>query len=284
MLGALTQLRLYGSRIAALRALRDAEPPDAESEATLAKELSRAAGMAEAAPFLTGERRRDVADAAITALGRDRDLVFRVVFQAGLGALFAAGLAAGGARMTTGLAAFAAFLALPTWVLAVGGPAGLVEAALSAPLGGRAARDLLHARLLTMLALLLGAETDPATAKSVAESLVGTKLPESVIAAALSGGRGFATGKVALRPEAEAALLRGAARKTQAAQLRFRFLILGTAAIGLTALFAGGVRTMRDQGMLPGYGPAASATRTPVDDDAVRDGVFLLPATTGTSG
>lgn len=282
MLGALTHLRLYGSRAAALRALRDAE----DADPALAERLATAAGFGEAAPHFTGTHRRDVADAALAALGRDRDLCFRILFQAGLGALFAAGLASAGARLTTFLALFAAFLALPTWALAVGGPAPLVEALLAAPLGGRAARDLLHARLLTLLALLLGAEIEPATSRAVAESLAGARLPEAALGAALTG-RGFAAGKIALRPEAEDALLRGAARLTRAAQLRFRFLILGVAAIGLVALFAGGVTALRDQGLLPGLGgPPAVPTRLPPDDDREREGRFVLPTaiTSSTNG
>lgn len=275
MLGALTHLRLYGSRAAALRELREANPPDADAEAVLARDLSRAAGLASAAPFFMGEQRQDLADAALAALGRDRDLCFRILFQAGLGTLFVVGLAVSGSGMTTGLALFAAFIALPSWALATGGPTALVEALLAAPLAGRPARDLVHARLLTILALLLGVGVAPETARSVAESLVGTRLPEPVLGAALTG-RGFAAGKVALRPEAETALLRGAARLTRGAQLRFRFLILGISAIVLVALFTGGIQTLRREGLLPQLGGATDVERP-------RDGVFLLPATTGTS-
>lgn len=285
MLGALTHLRLYGVRAAALRALRDATPADAEAEAVLARDLSRDAGFAHAAPFFMGEQRQDLADAALAALRRDRDLCFRILFQSGLGALFVAGLAASGARITTGLALFAALLALPTWALALGGPSRFVESLLAMPLGGRPARDLAYARLLSTLALLLGAGTEPVSARAVTETLVGTRLPESVLGAALTG-RGFAAGKIALRPEAESALLRGSVRLTRAAQLRFRFLILGVAAIGLAALFTGGFTTLRSEGLLPSLGP-----RGPVEiihvpiEDRERDGSFLLrPATTGTAG
>ena len=288
MVGAFTHLRLHGARAAALRALRDAAPPDARTEADLARELTGAAGIPDAAPFFVGEKRADVADAALAALRRDRDLCFRILFQAGLGALFVAGLAAAGARVTTALALFAAFLALPTWVIAIGAPTPFVEVMLAAPLAGRAARDLVHARLLTLLALFLGAETEPAAARAIAESLVGTRLPESALSAALTV-RGSFQGKVALRPEAEDALLRGAARLTRGAQLFFRFLILGVAAIGLAALFAGGITTLRDQGLLPALGPAkpgapGETIRLP-SDDRTRDGTILLtPATSDTSG
>src|SRR5688500_1399336 len=123
MLGALTHLRLHGARAAALVALREAQPVSPEAEATLARDLAREAGLDAAAPFFMGERRADLADAALAALRRDRDLCFRILFQSGLGALFVAGLASTGATLTLGLAAFAAFLALPTWAMAVGGPA-----------------------------------------------------------------------------------------------------------------------------------------------------------------
>lgn len=275
MLGALTHLRQYGVRTAALRALRDAAPADAESEAVLARDLAHAAGFGSAAPFFIGEQRQDLADAALTALGRDRDLCFRILYQAGLGTLFVGGLVAAGSAMTNALALFAAFIALPSWALAAGGPTALVDALLAAPLAGRPARDLANARLLTILALLLGAGTPSEIARSAAESLVGRRLPEPVLGAALTG-RGFAAGKIALRPEAEAALLRGAARLTRGAQLRFRFLILGISAIVLVALFTGGIQTLRREGLLPQLGGATDVERP-------RDGVFLLPATTGTS-
>lgn len=284
LLGALTHLRLYGARAAALRALREAAPADADAEAVLARDLSRAAGFAHAAPFFLGEQRQDLADAALAALRRDRDLCFRILFQAGLGALFVVGLAASGSAMTTALAVFAAFIALPSWALAAGGPTALVEALLAAPLAGRPARDLVNARLLSILGLLLGADTEPETARAVTESFVGTRLPDSALGAALTG-RGFAAGKIALRPEAEDALLRGAARLTRGAQLRFRFLILGTSAIGLVALFTGGVQTLRREGLLPAFGPTprGESVRIPIDDDRPRDATFLVrPATTST--
>lgn len=288
MIGAFTHLRLYGSRVVALRELRDFEPAATiGDEGERSRALARAAGLEEAAPFFTGPHRRDLADAALAALGRDRDLCFRILFQSGLGLLFAVGLASAGASLTTNLAIFAGFLALPTWALAVGGPTAIVELLLAAPLGGRAARDLLHARLLTVLALLLGADVEPTIARRVAESLAGAKLPEPVLGAALTG-RGFAAGKIVLRPEAEDALLRGAARLTRAAQLRFRLLILGVAAIGLAALFAGGVTTLRDQGLLPSLGgrPAGEPTQLPFDPEREREGSFVAPTaiTSSTNG
>lgn len=279
MHGALTHIRLFGARAAALRTLRAATPSDADAEAILAGDLARLAGFAGALPFFVGEQRQDLADAALAALRRDRDLCFRILFQAGLGALFVAGLAASGAAITAALALFAALLALPTWALAVGGPRPLVEALLAMPLGGRPARDLAHARLLSTLALLLGAGVEPETARAVSETLVGTRLPESALGAALTG-RGFAAGKVALRPEAEGALLRGSVRLTRSAQLRFRFLILGVAAIGLAALFTGGITTLRREGLLPSLHPPDA---TPVEDSP-RDATFsFTPATTGTA-
>lgn len=274
MLGALTHLRLFGSRAAALRALREATPADADAEAVLARDLACAAGFAHAAPFFLGEQRQDLADAALAALRRDRDLCFRILFQAGLGTLFVVGLAASGSSMTAALALFAAFIALPTWAVAAGGPPGFVSILLAAPLAGRPARDLVNARLLSMTGLLLGAGTEPETARAVAESFVGTRLTDPVLGAALTG-RGFAAGKVALRPEAETALLRGSARLTRSAQLRFRFLILGISAIVLVALFTGGITTLRREGLLPALGPGDSSPR-----DAT---ILLRPATTSTS-
>lgn len=281
MIGALTHLRLYASRAAALKALRDATPADADAEAALARDLAKAAGMAHAAPFFLGEQRQDLADAALAALRRDRDLCFRILFQSGLGALFVAGLAAAGAGITSGLAAFAAFIALPTWLIAIGGPDGVVQVMLAAPLAGRPARDLVHARGLSMLAMLVGADTEPATARAVAEALAGARIPETVLAGALTG-RGFAAGKVALRPEAEDALLRGSARLTRSAQLRFRFLILGVSAIGLVAIFSGAITSLQREGMLPRLVP------TPPPRDArfvfPSPEADATPATTTTSG
>lgn len=273
MLGALTHLRLYASRTDAIKALRDATPADAGAEAALARDLAKAAGMAHAAPFFAGEQRQDLADAALAALRRDRDLCFRILFQSGLGALFVAGLAAAGAPITGVLAALAAFLALPTWAIAFGGPDALVDVLLAAPIAGRPARDLVHARALSMLGLLLGAGTEPATARAIAESIAGRALPEPVLAGALTG-RGFAAAKVALRPEAEQALLRGSARLTRGAQLRFRFLILGVAAIGLAGIFTGAITTLKSEGLLPGM-----PTPPP------RDGTFRFePLSLPTSG
>lgn len=248
----------------------------------LARDLSRAAGFPSAAPFFAGEQRQDLADAALAALRRDRDLCFRILFQAGLGALFVAGLSASGSAMTTGLALFAAFVALPSWAIAAGAPTALVHALLAAPLGGRPARDLVNARLLSIAGLLLGAGTEPDTARGAAETLVGSRLSESVLGTALTG-RGFAAGKIALRPEAESALLRGSARLTRGAQLRFRFLILGISAIGLVALFTGGINTLRREGLLPGFPkPPGEAIPLSPDDDRTRDATFR-PATTTTA-
>ena len=281
--GALTHLRRYGARVAALRMARDAEPPGADVEAELARETAIAAGMPAAAPFLTGANRRDVADAAITALGRDRDLCFRILLQAGLGALFVAGLGFAGARLTAGLAVFAAILALPTWALALGGPDAFLAILLAAPLAGPPARALLHARLLTVLALLLGAETEPAAARAIAQALVGAPLPDAVIANAMAPGLGFGAAKVALRAESEAQLLRAAARLTQRAQLTFRFLILGVSAIALAALFAGGITRMRNAGML-GPKPEGDVVHV-VDDDRERPATIdMSPRSTTTAG
>lgn len=231
MTGALTQLRLMPSRIAALKTIRDAEsaPPDLPA-------LLDVAGLTTAGPIFAGERRVDSAEAALAALSRDRGILIRLLMQAGVALVFVVGLAMTPSPLTRAMAALAACLVAPTLMLVVGAPGTLAELLLAAPIAGRPALDLVHARALSMLALLLGADAEPAIARAAAEAFVGRRLPEPVVVRALSPG-GFAQ-KAALRAESETALLRGSMRLVSSSQIRLRLLLLGIAAIVLAALFA----------------------------------------------
>jgi hypothetical protein len=211
--------------------------PAADPRARRIAEIALATGFGDAAPLFTGPAWRDAVDAAAAVLGRERSLHLRVIFQAGIGALLVVCFATAGSPVTRAMAAVAALLSFPTWMLALGAPSGVAAAVFAAPVVGTAARQVVHSRLLTIVALFLGAGAAPQLAIELAERHVGAILPGEVVARALSPTGTF-SGKVALRPEAEAALLRAAARLERVSQIRVRMTLLAVTAITLAAVFA----------------------------------------------
>ena len=121
-------------RANALRRMIDATP--AESTA-----LASEAGFNLALPLFTPERRRDVVDTAIAALGRERAIHVRTLFQAGMGALLVTCFATANSPTTHLMAFVTTLAALPTWVLALGAPDAFASIILSAPVVGKPARD-----------------------------------------------------------------------------------------------------------------------------------------------
>lgn len=220
-------------RAAALRRLIDA--PE-EQTAALASE----AGFNLALP-LFAVNRRDAADTAIAALGRDRAIHLRILFQAGIGLLLVVCFATANSPITHLMAIVAAVAAAPTWVLALGAPDAIASLVLTSPIFGTPARQLLHARLLATLALFLGLGAEPPLARAIAERFVGAPLPDAAIAKAIAPGGSFA-GKVVLREESEGALLRASARLERAAQVRVRMVYLAITAVTLAAVFAPALR------------------------------------------
>lgn len=258
MEGALTSLRLHGLRAAALRSIRESEA----DLGPLAGIAAAGSNFAELLPLVEGDRRRDAVEAALAALAREREIHLRVLLQSGVAVVFVAGLWYAGAPVTRLLAVLAAFLSLPTWLLALGAPGPVLELALAMPVAGRSALDMLHARGLSVLAMFVGSSFDPDLSRRITDDHVGRALPDSVIDSAL-GGAGFAQ-RAKLREESEPLLLRAAGTRITASQLRSRFLLLGLAAIALVFLFTPAFRSID---LFP---------------EAPREGRFV-PATTGTS-
>lgn len=242
MEGALTSLRLRRTRVVALKAIRDLDPQATpEEEARFVLPLAHEAGFAAAAPLMTGEARRDLADTALAVLAREQQINFRLLLQSAVALLFFSGLLYAGAPVTRMCAALAFVIALPTWALAIGVPRGLLEVLAAAPVAGRPAFDMLHSRGLTTLALFLGSGIDPALARKIAEDHVGIPVPERLVRNAVAPGAPAAK-PVTLREESETALLRAAAYHVRASQLRLRLLLMGVVTIALGAAFYPGMR------------------------------------------
>lgn len=202
--------------------------------------LASVAGFGLATHLFEGERRRDVIDTAVAVLGRERSLHIRVLVQAGIGVLLTVCFATSPTTITHLMAIVAAVAAAPTWVLALGAPDAIAAFVLTVPIFGAPARELLHARLLSALALFLGVGAEPPLARAIAERFVGAPLSDRTIALALSPS-GSAR-NVALREESEGALLRASRRLERTAQIRVRFLYLGITAVTLAGVFAPAVR------------------------------------------
>ena len=167
----------------------------------------------------------------------------RLLLQSGVALVFVTGLAWGGHPVTRLMAALSALIALPVWMLVLGGPRNLIELFLAAPIAGRAAQEMMQARGLTTLALFLGSGVDPAHARKIADGHVGRPLAEHVIQAALvRGGVRFGAGALKLQEDSEAPLLRAASRLVRNSQLRLRLLLLALAGIALVTLFIPAVR------------------------------------------
>lgn len=263
MEGALTGLRRHATRVVALKAIRDLDPQASpEEEARFALPLAHEAGFAAALPLLAGETRRDAADTALAVLARDRDIHYRLLMQSAVAVLFVSGLVYAGSPVTHMCAALALLISTPTWALAIGVPRALLEVLIAAPVAGRPAFDMLHARGLTALALFLGAGADPALCRRIADDHVGIPLPERVVKEALAPGSP-AGKQVVLREESERPLLRAAAWRVRASQFRLRLLLMALTTIALATAFYPGVRDLIDR--LP------AGNREPVRDATFRE-------------
>ncbi len=250
MEGALTGLRRHATRVVALKAIRDLDPQASpDEEARFALPLAHEAGFSAALPLLSGEGRRDAADTALAVLARDRDIHYRLLLQSVVAMLFVSGLVYAGSPVTRLCAALAFVIATPTWALAIGVPRGLLEILIAAPVAGRPAFDMLHARGLTALALFAGTGADPALCRRIADDHVGIALPERVVRQAIAPGAPAAK-EVVVREESERALLRAASARVRASQLRLRLLLMGLTTIALATAFYPGVRDLLDR--IPG--------------------------------
>lgn len=243
MEGALTSLRMHRTRVIALRAIRDLDPQATpEEEARFVLPLAHEAGFAAAAPLMAGDARRDLADTALAVLARERQIEFRLLLQSAVAVLFFSGLLYAGAPVTRMCAALAFLIALPTWALAIGVPRALLEVLTAAPVAGRPAFDMLHARGLTTLALFLGSGVDPALARTIAEDHVGVPVPERLVRDAIAPGAPMGKKPIVLREDSETPLLRAAAYHVRASQLRLRLLLMGVVTVALGAAFYPGMR------------------------------------------
>lgn len=292
--GSLTELRNYGARMRALRAMLE---PGVTPEQVRA--LAEAAGFAPIAGALAGDgeeaaplpaasgatpaaaaldsRRRDWVDTARAILGRERALHFRILLQAAIGVVLTVAFATAASPVTHVMSIVAAFVSIPTWTLALGAPDAIAAALLSSPIAGAPARQFLHARLLAVLGLYLGAGADPSHAKAWAEAFVGAALPDPVVTRALAPSGSFA-GRVTLREESEGALLRASLRLERSAAIRVRMYFLAVAAITLGAVFAPTARQMLQ------LGRGAQPVPTHIEEEERPGTILLEPQTTGTAG